>query len=495
MSDTLPPSTRPYEPHVGLGRVLRAHLRLVVTLALLGALVGAVVAGLLPASYRAESTLYLADARTPGLFGTARPEPGFPGSVAALTDRARSASLQAEVADTLGVSADTVQQRVTVMGAVDDGGLGVAATAPTAEDANATLAAFVTTLEDSLAADGRAWAERAAEELAPFEAALEERLAAVDASLGVTSAAEEAALTAERTAVFESLLGVQVRAREVATDAELLGSGMIQAADLDAPAAPTRPGAAMLAAAGFLAGLLAGVAIAWRRMEQAPSVQDARDPAAALAAPLVGSVVPRRGQFNARRRAGAADGRGLRLARVWRRLQPAEATGTPTLHVRGIGPHDDAEGVAIAVAKAAARGGRRVVVCGVDGRRSRDRRTTLDEGGGAQAFVVGTGFVRVLSTSQPPPSSSTDLVIVREPAVLVDQAAGARRAGDHQRPVLLAVHRDRSLEDLVEAAELLHLAGEEALGYVYVDAPAAPSRRRSRTPQPAAGRPAAQEAG
>ncbi|MFA9430132.1 hypothetical protein [Egicoccus sp. AB-alg2] len=499
MSETvLPPSSRPHEGHVGLSRVLRAHLRLVVTLALLGALVGAALAVVLPTDYRAESTLYLADTRTAGLFASGRPEPGFPGSVAAVTDRARSASLSAEVAEQLGVSPDTVQRRVTVMGAVDDGGLAVSATAPTAEEANRTLDTFVATLESSLARDGLAWAERAAAELAPFQATLEERLAEVDEALAVTSAAEEAALTAERTAVFESLLAVQLRAREVATDAELLGSGMIRAADLDAEATPTRPGLPVLAAAGLLLGLLVGVAIAWRRMEQSPTVQDARDPATVLAAPHVGTLAPRRGQLSGRRRfTGSRRGRGLRLARVWRQLQLLEPVGTPTLYVRGVGPHDDAEGVAIAVAKAAARGGRRVLVCGVDNKRSRDRdrRTTFDESGAAQAFVVGTGFVRVVPSAQPPASSTADLVVVREPAVLVDQGPSLRPAGEPPHPVLLAVHRDRSLDDVAEAAELLHLADDLPLGYVYVDAPATPSWRRSRPAPSTPSQSAAREAG
>jgi capsular polysaccharide biosynthesis protein len=478
-TSTTGPSAR-----ASLGQVFVSHARLLLIAVVVGATVGLVVASILPESYRAETTLYLADADRSGLFGATPPTPVGLGSVAVLTDRATSTERFEETAERLSdTSAAEVRARLTVLGDADAGGLVVAATAESPEDAARTLQAFVETVEADLAADRQAWAEATVGTLTPLGEDLRARLDILDTELAGASAVVAAGLTAERAAVFERLLALEVRASEVLADATITGAGTIRGEAIAVPDRPVTPGSGLLLVVGSVLGLLVGVTVGWRRLERDPRVGDRRDPLQLLGTPLVGeldaegNVAPtgRRGRFSAAR---PGPGR-LRVGGVLRALIDTEGDATPTLLVRGVGPGDAADQVALAVGMSAAKHGRRVIVCGVPSAGA-GRRHRTDAPDTARAFVAGSGTVRVIPEDTPPATVTADLVVVSAPPVL--SASDGSAADSSQRPrVVLAVNRGRPLDQLVEAGEILQLDGEELLGYVYVDAPLAAPRRRRRS--------------
>lgn len=474
------PSLTGPSARASLGQVVASHARLLLITAVVGAAIGVGVAWLVPESYRAETTLYLADVDRSGLFGATPPTPVGLGSVSVLRDRATSPERFAETAERLpDVTAAEVRERLAVIGDTEAGGVVVTATADSPEDAAETLQAFVETVEADLAADRRGWARTAVETLAPLEDSLQTRLDTVDEELAGASAVVAAGLSAERAAIFERLLALEVRATEVLADATIIGAGTIRGGAIAAPDGPVTPGAGLLLVVGSVVGLLIGTAVGWRRLERDPRVRDRRDALRLLDTPLLGeldadgNVAPttRHRRFSATR---PGPGR-LRIGGVLRASIDAEGDATPTLLVRGVGPGDAADQVALAIGMSAAKHGRRVIVCGVPG---------AGEGGlgvpaeadTARAFVAGSGTVRVVPQDAPPASATADLVIVSAPPVL--SASDGSLA--HRPGVVLAVNRGRPFDQLVEAGEILQLDGEKLLGYVYVDAAPSASSRRTR---------------
>lgn len=464
-----------------LGQVLVAHARLLLVATALGALAGVALASLIPESYRAETTLYLADSDRAGLFGATPPTPVGLGSVSVLVDRATAPERFEETAERLpDTTSAEARSRLSVLGDAESGGVLVTATASTSEAAAATLQAFVETVEADLAADRQAWAQAAVGTLTPLEDVLRARLESLDADLAEASAVTAGGLAAERAAVFERLLALEVRAREVLADATITGAGTIRGGQITVPERPVTPGPGLLLVIGSVIGLLVGTTVGWRRLERDPRVRDRRDPLALLDTPLLGEldadgqVAPtgRRRRFSSVR---PGPGR-LRLGGVLRALGDTEDGTPPTLLVRGVGPGDAADQVALAVGMSAAKHGRRVIVCGVVGDGTDGPGGT--EGDAARAFVAGSGTVRVVPDELPPATATADLVVRSASPVLSASDTSATGAPSHRPRVLLAVNRGRPFDQLVEAGEILQLDGEQLLGYVYVDAaPSAPRRR------------------
>ncbi len=479
---------------VGLGEAISRYLWLIIAVAVVGGSLGWSASLFLPENYRAETTLYLSDPTTTSVFGAAQPVPSGSGLLRSSLDMAGSLELLNEVATDLGgVDAEEVGQRIVVTGDESADALRVSATADSPTAASSTLDSFVTTFERRITRSRQAWAERAAEQLEPFEAALSTRIADIDRRL--TEPIEDGepgidALAEERAALFDRLLLVQLRSRELTADAAVTGAGTLRMDAVELPTEPVTPPARLTTAAGVLAGLLLAIGVAWRRTERSPRIRERRDAFHLFGIPSIGDLpsyegtspptVSRWGFGPSRARTER-----LRLGTLLRPLGPDTAT-PPVVQVRGVRPRDQAERVAFALGTAAARTGRRVLVCGIaprpDGaaRPRSDAASVPTTAGGtstsSRSFVVGDGTLRLTPDPWPPANSSADLIVIASPPLLSPPDT-APDTPVHGAKVVLALHRDCPVDALAEAIEVIQLEGGTLLGYVYVEAPATSGRR------------------
>jgi Mrp family chromosome partitioning ATPase/capsular polysaccharide biosynthesis protein len=143
--------------------------------------------------------------------------------------------------------------------------------------------------QDLVSADVQAKADEAIAELDDANAEIQARIDQLENAIAAEP--ENAALRAERDAAVAEAVSLEGRARQIAVDAALFGSGvqLFEAATL--PDGPARP---LPSRNSLLAGLMAffGIsAYAWWRSQRSRVADDRHDPAPILRAPLLG-VVP-----------------------------------------------------------------------------------------------------------------------------------------------------------------------------------------------------------
>lgn len=467
----------------GLGTALVQRASTIVAAALIGALLGVVASMAVPVTYRATTTVYLADPATTGVFGSGPPVLGFGAAVESTRELVASEAFLGAVADAIDAAPDDVEDRLSAAAQADVGAVLLTARGASADAASRLATAAVAELERAVERDGEEWADLTGSALGPLERRLRSQLAAVDARLRIAGEAEAAAVTAERAALFERLLEVEARQDEVEADARFTGAAAFRSAGIVVPKEPVTPPPTLTIAVGSVLGLLAGVAVAWRHVERDPRVRDRREPKRVLAAPLLGWLAARDRWPVAQLRtygalAPAAPGR-LRTGAVVSSLEADEPGTLPRLHVRGVGPSDDADRAALSLAKEAARSGRRVLLTGVS-RTGRPGDGPTPGEVDAGAFVCGAGTVRVFDTDDPPPSITGDLVVARSGPVLGDATASIMGPADalRRQAIVVVVNRGCRYDDLVEAAETLDLEGAAVQGYLYIDEPGTSVVRR-----------------
>jgi Mrp family chromosome partitioning ATPase len=279
---------------------------LVVLAAIVGVLGGFVAAQLQDPVYEATALMRLADPRTAGVFesqGTA----GAEVYMARRQDQVTSREVTERAAEMLGagITASDVRRSISVSSDSDLLTLTVRAQRGTGPAA-ATMADTVAQAYQQVALERtHLEAEKEISELRSAEAALEDRIEAVEEELGELAELRTAELRVDPNAPgdpraglvaarLENLVGqlieVESRIREVTINAEVVGSGVEMFEPATVPTSPIEPRPRVLASLGglFAAGLAA--AFAYWRGGQAARVWSSRDVERLLEAPLLGRL-------------------------------------------------------------------------------------------------------------------------------------------------------------------------------------------------------------
>ena len=217
----------------------------------------------------------------------------------AYIDRGRYVRNQAEVfksravaegaSETLGgdPSADEIQSVVTANGEYEYDVLTIGATQPTGQGAIDIVNAVVASYEQVVADETQQAAETAAASLLASKLELQVRVAETEAALAEFP--ESAVLASQLEAQLAQLSALDAQIEQIAVTSALYGSG-IRLYDPPRSATQTAPRPARNAAIALILGLVAAGAWAWWRDEQRDQVESRQSPAAALDAPLLGTV-------------------------------------------------------------------------------------------------------------------------------------------------------------------------------------------------------------
>jgi Mrp family chromosome partitioning ATPase len=298
----------PFErPNPGVLLSVWRHRWLVLLATIAGVLAGLIFAQLQSPVYEASALMRLADPLTAGVFES-QEATGAEVYMARRQDLVRSRAVTERAAEILGpgISAGDVRNSMTV-GADDDlltltvrvewnSASGAANMADTVAEAYQQVALERTRQE----------AEKELSELRSAEAALQERIESIEEELddlppaapGLEEDPRSGVITARLENLVGQLIEVETRIREVAINAEVVGSGVEMFESATVPTTPVEPRPGMLALLGGAIAAAFAIAFAYWRTGQVSQVWSSTDVERILAAPLLARLpVVRQGRI------------------------------------------------------------------------------------------------------------------------------------------------------------------------------------------------------
>lgn len=287
-----------------------------------------------------------------------------------------------------GTSASSIDQAVAAQPAIGLDRLTLRARSGDPDEAfamvNAVAAAYEEVLEERLRAEltGRL------DELRRAREALEQTARELDAAADPNSTA----VVAQRNAVTAQLTQVTTLVEQLLVDIDLIDAGTLVSGAAEAPTAPVSPRPMRNVAVGVAAGLLLGVAVAWALAQRSPQVRDLRSIDGFLGIPRLGTVPQGEGLVSA----VIADPDSQASFAVHNVMAHVVAdlgtTGGTAAMATGADASTDVASITAAMAVAAQRSGRKVVVVDVDaGRRTLSHLADALERPGIEQGHLGDG--------------------------------------------------------------------------------------------------------
>ena len=311
---------------VSMLHALRSYAWAIIPITILGIAAGFLVSKILPAEYRATTSLHLSDPRAPGLFtpGDTRADVGSRAAAEAEAITSEPVLSRARVLLDNEVTIEGLRSRVNGIADPELNIVRVQADANrpgrAAEIANAVGHAY----EEIGREQRHEQTKKALEQLANYEGSLQSSIKDLDSKLnGLQATAQtEAAkiplvsgsldpvrrveviqelldsnpqyesLRAQRTAAYTQLGAVQTASRQLAIESELAGAGIVRFEQAEVPKTPIRPRTNLNMLIGGLLALLVSSALAWAKMERIRPVWDRLEPAGVLGAPLLAELPP-----------------------------------------------------------------------------------------------------------------------------------------------------------------------------------------------------------
>jgi Mrp family chromosome partitioning ATPase/capsular polysaccharide biosynthesis protein len=451
--------------------VIRRFWRPMLAVAALCAVIVFGLSYLQPTRFQASTEMIMSDPRAAGVF----PEENQPplddfnryllSQAEIVVSRSTLEAVSAAVGGRLGV--DELLKRVKAAAVLESGTIRITAIDSTPEGAkelaDLTAAAYQDAVVERVSADTAALLEEA--HAARDEVAA--RIAALDEALAVNPS--DPALVSERFAATSELLSDDARIQAIPRKATLFGSGVQSVEQASVPEGPIQPRQTRNAlVAGVLGLLAAGIHFTWRN-QVSPGMDDRRDPASILSAPLLGVVSSRQrggvGRATADLAAGVADDyRGAAAALERAAAERSARVVLVTTALAGGAKTAAARRLAFALA----RSERRTVLVDADlSDRRLSRGLRLAEAPGITDLGRGSPWADCTTPTQ---VGSASLMVVPAGAV---PAAGAGFFGSAEGRRALASLRDQAdlaiLDGPAMAAspEALLLAGE-ADGLVFI---------------------------
>ena len=503
----MPPTRRgrpTIEQQPSLFESLWRHKLVIILVAIAAALIAYFYSASQSAVYQASGEVLISDPR-----GSAAITDPF----TAYIDRGRYVRNQAEVFKSRAVaegaseilggdpSADEIQSVVTANGEYEYDVLTIGATQPTGQGAIDIVNAVVASYEQVVANETQQAAETAASSLLASKLELQVRVAETEAALAEFP--ESAVLASQLEAQLAQLSALDAQIEQIAVTSALYGSG-IRLYDPPRGATQTAPRPARNAAIAFALGLIAAGTWAWWRDEQRDQVESRQAPAAALDAPLLGTV-PEFSTVKATGPAPTVTEPTSAAAEAYHFIVSSlnlalGQLGASTIVVTSTGAADGKTVTALNVAIAAAGNGRRPLLIdadirtagltklsGLDGLRGLSdvadvpedtagliRRWSVAPDTDLQFVPAGSldsvdpaRFFRsgAFLDAMPKLSAGEGLTIIDAPPVLaVAETTDITRQADG---VLMVVCEGTSLKKLDEARERIALTGKPIVGYVY----------------------------
>ncbi|MBA2528489.1 MAG: AAA family ATPase [Euzebyales bacterium] len=465
--------------------------------------VGFAASFLQPTEYEAQAQLLLADPRTSGVFQD---------TGQTFIDPTRYVRNQAEFATSTPVldvaraivgsdlPLDDLRERVTVQASSELDLLTIAALDPTAEGAAALTNAVGEAYQQVAAGRVKRNAQAAVAELEQSIRELQTRIQQIEQDM---RGGDDPALQAERDAAVAQLVSLESRARQLAVDASLYGSGVTLFERAQLPESPATPKPLRAALVAMVLGLMAASAWAWWRAEHTQSADDRQDAAPVLGAPLLGEV-PNFGAVGVTGTMPAMTAPHSVAGEAYHFLVAAlgfalERAGGSTVLITSGGPGAGKTVTAMNLAVAAVRDGRRTVLVDADERMRGLTRTSAiaaepgltDLADDAVPFAGCVGLVKVsddIRLSFVPAGSrlsdpagffrtpefrkalgrvqeQAELVIVDSPPLL--SVADASAIASQVDGIVIVVTRGTPLRQLEEVRERLQFIGTPVLGYVF----------------------------
>ena len=397
------------------------------------------------------------------------------------------------------LGADDLDELVTADAARDLDMVTITARDTTPEGAKEIADAVGQAYQDLVREEVQGNAAASIAELDAARAELQARIAELEAA--IAAGGDTAALQAERDAAAAEAVSLNTRAKEIAVDAALYGSGVqvFEAAEL--PQSPAQPRPVRNALLGGVLGLLAACVLAWWLGQRHRVAESRHDPAPVLGAPLLGAVpnlaeVGSDGQAVALTQPGSVASEAFQF--IASSLDHAiREQAAAVICVTSARQGDGKTVVALNVAAASALGGRKVVL--VDGdvhARGLSRWTRLNEvkgltdlGGGApleacvQRLEWGDGLLAICPVGSPVEPGigffhsasfrravaalreQAELVVIDAPPVLA--SADALAITGKVDGAVLVVENGTPLHLIEDAGGRIATVGTPILGYVF----------------------------
>lgn len=282
-----------FEQAPGVLESVAKHAVMVILIVLLAGGLGYAGSLLLPTVYEADAQVVLVDPETAaGLFADGRRAADPERRLLKETQRMTSRTVLEQAVALLGTSGDDA--RTALAGAVDVQGssdgdiITISATAGTPETAVARANAVATAYEEVVGTQAQEDAAAAIAELDIARAPLEERLTELNDRLAANP--DDASAAAQQRATLDELITLETRARQLAVNSSLFGSGIEYIEPALPPQEPSSPQPVRNAVLFAVLGLLAGAAVAWWREDSRDVVERPEDLGPVLNAPMLGQV-------------------------------------------------------------------------------------------------------------------------------------------------------------------------------------------------------------
>jgi Mrp family chromosome partitioning ATPase/capsular polysaccharide biosynthesis protein len=336
-------------------------------------------------------------------------------------------------------------------------------------------------------------------ELEGARAELQARISQLETE--IAAGGDSAALQAERDAAAAEVVSLNSRAKEIAVDAALYGSGVQVFEEAELPESPAQPRPVRNAALGGILGLVAACAFAWWLGQRHRIAESRHDPAPVLGSPLLG-VVPDLELVGSDGKAPSLTQPGSVAAEAFRfvassLMSAIKEQGASVVCVTSARQGDGKTVVALNVAAAAALGGRRVVLVDGDTRarglsrwvRLNDAKGLTDLGTGAppedclRRLEWGAGLLAMCPAGSPVDAGAGffhspgfrkavaalrdqgDLIVIDAPPVLA--SADALAIVGKADGVIMVVEQRSPLHAIEDAGARVITVGTPVLGYVY----------------------------
>ena len=278
-----------WEQRPGLLQGVRRYWWLVVLCVAAGVGAGYGLSALLQTRYTASAEMLL---RTPGTQGVLGEDTDYVDPqrhVVNQAQRVMSTPVLRLAARSLdGMDVETLRDVLDIDASVETDVITVNAEAASpdaaAETANAVTAAY----EDVVRRDTMAVAQRTVDELQVAADDARERLAELEEELADDPG--NPVLRGQADALIQQLGILEARIEQITVNASLYGSGVEYVEDAEPPERPSKPNRIRNAMAGGIFAMAGAAGLAWLLENRRRRVDDVKDPAAVLHAPLLGSV-------------------------------------------------------------------------------------------------------------------------------------------------------------------------------------------------------------